>query len=43
MNYGRLLLQAIEGNTRKKVYIPANSSASALLKMMSPQSDGVGG
>ena len=34
MNYGRLLLQAIEGNTGKKVYIPANSSASALLKMM---------
>ncbi len=34
MNYGPLLLQAIEGNTGKKVYIPANSSASALLKMM---------
>ena len=34
MNYGRLLLQAIEGNNGKQVYIPANSSASALLKMM---------
>ena len=34
MNYGRLLLQAIEGNHGKQVYIPANSSASALLKMM---------
>ena len=34
MNYGRLLLQAIEGCNGKQVYIPANSSASALLKMM---------
>ena len=34
MNYGRLLLQAIEGKNGKKVYIPANSSASALLKVM---------
>ena len=34
MNYGRLLLQAIEGQNGKQVYIPANSSASALLKMM---------
>ena len=34
MNYGRLLLQAIEGANGKQVYIPANSSASALLKMM---------
>lgn len=34
MNYGRLLLQAIEGKNGKQVYIPANSSASALLKMM---------
>ena len=34
MNYGRLLLQAIEGSNGKQVYIPANSSASALLKMM---------
>ena len=34
MNYGRLLLQAIEGKSGKKVYIPANSSASALLKVM---------
>ena len=34
MNYGRLLLQAIEGNNGKQVYIPANSSTSALLKMM---------
>lgn len=34
MNYGRLLLQAIEGNNGKQVYIPANSSASALLKVM---------
>ena len=35
MNYGRLLLQAIEGKNGKKVYIPANTSASALLKLMS--------
>ena len=34
MNYGRLLLQAIEGQNGKQVYIPANTSASALLKMM---------
>ena len=48
MNYGRLLLQAIEGSTPrdhasrrgprcnngKQVYIPANSSASALIKVM---------
>ena len=34
MNYGRLLLQAIEGTNGKQVYIPANSSASALMKMM---------
>ena len=34
MNYGRLLLQAIEGRNGKQVYIPANSSASALLKVM---------
>ena len=34
MNYGRLLLQAIEGKNGKQVYIPANSSASALMKMM---------
>ena len=34
MNYGRLLLQAIEGANGKQVYIPANSSASALLKVM---------
>ena len=34
MNYGRLLLQAIEGENSKRVYLPANSSASALLKMM---------
>ena len=34
MNYGRLLLQAIEGCNGKQVYIPANSSASALMKMM---------
>ena len=34
MNYGRLLLQAIEGNNGKQVYIPANSSASALIKIM---------
>ncbi|MBE6320891.1 MAG: DUF3987 domain-containing protein, partial [Bacteroidales bacterium] len=48
MNYGRLLLQAIEGGTPrdhasrrgprskngKQVYIPANSSASALIKVM---------
>ena len=34
MNYGRLLLQAIEGKGGKKVYIPANSSASALIKVM---------
>lgn len=34
MNYGRLLLQAIEGQNGKQVYIPANSSASALLKVM---------
>jgi len=34
MNYGRLLLQAIEGGNGKQVYIPANSSASALLKVM---------
>ena len=34
MNYGRLLLQAIEGCNGKQVYIPANSSASALLKIM---------
>ena len=34
MNYGRLLLQAIEGKGGKKVYIPANSSASALIKIM---------
>ena len=34
MNYGRLLLQAIEGCNGKQVYIPANSSASALLKVM---------
>ena len=34
MNYGRLLLQAIEGKNGKQVYIPANSSASALLKIM---------
>ena len=34
MNYGRLLLQAIEGKNGKQVYIPANSSASALLKVM---------
>ena len=41
MNYGRLLLQAIEGKNGKKVYIPANSSASALLKVME-QYDGRG-
>ena len=35
MNYARLLLQAIEGKNGKKVYIPANTSASALLKLMS--------
>ena len=29
MNYGRLLLQAIEGCNGKQVYIPANSSASS--------------
>lgn len=34
MNYGRLLLQAIEGKNGKQVYIPANSSASALIKVM---------
>ena len=48
MNYGRLLLQSIEGSTPrdhasrrgprccngKQVYIPANSSASALIKIM---------
>ena len=34
MNYGRLLLQAIEGQNGKQVYIPANSSASALIKVM---------
>ena len=34
MNYGRLLLQAIEGDHGKQVYIPANSSASALIKIM---------
>ena len=34
MNYGRLLLQAIEGCNGKQVYIPANSSASALIKIM---------
>ena len=34
MSYGRLLLQAIEGRNGKQVYIPANSSASALLKVM---------
>ena len=34
MNYGRLLLQAIEGSNGKQVYIPANSSASALIKVM---------
>ena len=34
MNYGRLLLQAIEGKEGKQVYIPANASASALLKVM---------
>ena len=34
MNYGRLLLQAIEGANGKQVYIPANSSVSALLKVM---------
>lgn len=34
MNYGRLLLQAIEGKNSKQVYIPANSSASALIKIM---------
>jgi hypothetical protein len=34
MNYGRLLLQAIEGRNGKQVYIPANSSASALIKVM---------
>ena len=34
MNYGRLLLQAIEGANGKQVYIPANSSASALIKVM---------
>lgn len=34
MNYGRLLLQAIEGKNSKQVYLPANSSSSALLKMM---------
>lgn len=34
MNYGRLLLQAIEGKNGKQVYIPANSSASALIKIM---------
>lgn len=34
MNYGRTLLQAIEGETGKQVYIPANTSASALMKMI---------
>ena len=34
MNYGRLLLQAIDGCNGKQVYIPANSSASALIKIM---------
>ena len=34
MNYGRLLLQAIEGRNGKQVYIPVNSSASALIKVM---------
>ncbi len=34
MNYGRLLLQAIEGKNGKQVYIPANSSASSLIKVM---------
>ena len=34
MNYGRLLLQSIEGCNGKQVYIPANSSASALIKIM---------
>ena len=34
MNYGRLLLQAIEGCNGKQVYIPANSSASALIMIM---------
>ena len=32
MNYGRTLLQAIEGQSGKQVYIPANTSASALMK-----------
>ncbi len=39
MNYGRLLLQAIEGGNGKQVYIPANSSASALLKVMDDYDD----
>ena len=34
MNYGRTLLQAIEGQSGKQVYIPANTSASALMKMI---------
>ena len=34
MNYGRTLLQTIEGETGKQVYIPANTSASALMKMI---------
>ena len=34
MNYGRTLLQAIEGQTGKQVYIPANTSSSALMKMV---------
>ena len=34
MNYGRTLLQAIEGQTSKQVYIPANTSSSALMKMV---------
>ena len=33
MNYGRTLLQSIEGQTGKQVYIPANTSSSALMKM----------
>ena len=34
MNYGRTLLQSIESQTGKQVYIPANTSSSALMKMV---------
>lgn len=34
MNYGRKLMQAIEGERGKQVYIPANASSAALIALM---------